>query len=78
MQQKTYYGLKGLSHATPIWAKWIFRGTAIFTTVAAVWIAATSLIDENWKVELLLGCKCIDMLVLGLSKLAGVEPADKE
>lgn len=76
MKQQTFFGVKGIQNATPIWAKWVFLITAIVTTVLAFWVAATGLIEENWKVEIMLGLKSLDMLVLGLSKATGVAPAD--
>lgn len=57
---------------SPQWAKWIFRGTAILTTVLAFYVAGTQLIPEQWKVEVMLGLKSLDMLTLGFSKLFGL------
>lgn len=57
---------------SPSWAKWLFRGVAILTTVLAFYFAGTNLIQEQYKVEVLLGLKAIDMLTLGFSKLFGV------
>lgn len=57
---------------TPSWATWMFRVVAILTTALAFYVAGTSLVQEQWKVEVLLGLKAIDMLTLGFSKLFGL------
>lgn len=61
-----------LNAPVPSWANWVFRIVAVVTTVLAFYIAGTNLIAEQWKVEVLLGLKALDMLTLGLSKLFGV------
>jgi hypothetical protein len=66
---KTVLSIAGPS---PMWTKWLFRITAVVTTVLAVYVAATGLIPEQWKVEILLILKSFDMLTLGLSKALGL------
>ena len=61
-----------ISGPSPMWTKWLFRITAVITTVLAFYVAGTSLIAENWKVEVMLGLKALDMLTLGLSKALGL------
>lgn len=56
----------------PKWATWMFRAVAILTTVVAFWIGSTRLISDENKVEIILGLKAIDMLVLGFANLFGV------
>lgn len=75
MTRKTYHAFskKALNYPTPTLAKNIFRITFCVTSALALFMAATQLIDENWKFEVLLGLKAIDGLVLGLSKMFGVE-----
>lgn len=67
---KSVFG--AVNSPSPQWAKWIFRGTAILTTVLAFYVAGTQLIPEQWKVEVMLGLKSLDMLTLGFSKLFGL------
>lgn len=62
---------EAINAPTPSWAKWLFRSVAILTTVLAFYFGSTNLIAEQWKVEVLLGLKSLDMLVLGFSKLFG-------
>ena len=69
-ETKVQFG--AVSNPTPTWAKWVFRGTAILTTVVAFYIGGTSLIQEQYKVEVLLGLKSLDMLTLGFSKMFGI------
>lgn len=61
-----------ITATTPIWAKWMFRGTLIVTSVLTFWIAATNIITESNKFEAVLVLKAIDLLVFGFSKLFGV------
>lgn len=77
---KTEFATKAAIGApTPEWAKWIFRIVAIITTVLAFWVAGTTLIAEAYKVEVMLGLKAIDMLVLLFSKAFGIViPKDEE
>lgn len=69
-QTKSQFG--AFSSPSPMWAKIMFRSVAVLTTVLAFYVAATGLIPEQWKVEVLLGLKSLDMLTLGFSKLFGV------
>ena len=66
-----------ISAETPRFAKWIFRGTLVVTSVLAFWIAGTSLVSEPNKLEIVLGLKGLDLLVFGFSKLFGVTVEDK-
>ena len=61
-----------VSATTPVWAKWMFRGTLIVTSVLTIWIAATGIISEPNKLEAVLALKLIDGLVFGFSKLFGI------
>lgn len=63
---------EAISGQSPSWAKWLFRSVAILTTVLAFYVAGTNLIEEQWKVEVMLGLKSLDMLTLGFSKLFGL------
>jgi hypothetical protein len=69
---KTKVQFGALNSPTPNWAKWMFRSVAILTTVLAFYVAGTQLIAEQWKVEVMLGLKSIDMLTLGFSKMFGI------
>ncbi len=57
---------------SPEAAKMFFRITAVVTTVLSFWVAATTLIPENIKTEVMLGLKSLDMLALGYSKARGL------
>lgn len=57
---------------TPNKAKWVFRIVAILTTVLAFYVGSTQLIPEQYKIEILLALKSLDMLTLGFSKMFGI------
>lgn len=75
---KLKFGPDGIMNATPIWAKWVFRATTIFTTAIAFVVAGDPSIPDMLKVRILLYLKGIDIVVLGLSKMFGIEPDDKK
>ncbi len=62
---------------TPQWAKWMFRGTIIVTTVITFVIASDPSIDDGLKVRIGVYLKALDMLVLGFSKMFGVPVEDE-
>jgi hypothetical protein len=57
---------------SPLWAKWVFRGTLIVTSAITLVIAGTQLISEANKFEVLLMLKGIDALAYGFSKMFGI------
>jgi len=63
-----------MNSPTPQWAKYMFRSVAVLTTILAFWIAGTSLIQESYKIEIMLGLKSLDMLTLAFSKMFGIVP----
>lgn len=69
-ETKVQFG--AINSPTPQSWKWDFRGVAILTTVVAFYVAGTNLIAEQWKVEVMLALKSLDMLTLGLSKMFGI------
>lgn len=69
-ETKVQFG--AINSPTPTWAKWVFRSVAILTTVLAFYLSGSAMINEKWKVEILLGLKSLDMLALGFSKLFGI------
>jgi len=71
------FGAEGLVNETPMWAKWMFRIVAILTTAAAFVIAGDPTIPDTIKVRVLLYLKGLDMVVLGVSKLFGMQPEEK-
>lgn len=71
------FGPSQLKNPTPAFAKTIFQVTAVFTTALAIWVAATGLIADGPKVEIILGLKCFDTLIYALSKLFGIEPKNQ-
>lgn len=66
------FGFDQITVKTPTWAKWVFRIVFMLTTAAVGWVAGTTLIQQNLKVELMLILKLIDPIVFGLSKMFGV------
>lgn len=73
MEKKVEFGTRNaLNSRTPLWAKNMFRITFAITTALSVFIAATQLISDEWKFEIMLGFKALDGLMFTLSKLFGV------
>lgn len=58
---------------TPKWAKIMFRIVFLLTTALTLFIAGTTLIDENIKYELMLAVKSLDVIIYGVSKMFGIE-----
>jgi hypothetical protein len=69
----TKFGTEQVAKQTPMWAKWMFRSTLLLTTAIAMYVAGTTLIGQTAKLEIVLLLKCIDPLMLGFSKMFGVE-----
>ena len=67
-----------VNSTTPVWAKWIFRGTLLVTSVLTIWIASTGLISEPNKLEIILVFKALDALAFGLSKMFGITLDDSK
>lgn len=57
---------------TPQWAKNVINITTRVTAAFAIFLAATNLIGEEWKFEILLGLKALDFLVVEIGKLFGL------
>jgi len=72
------FGKAQLKNETPQWAKWMFRVTLVLTTAISIWVAGTNLIDDSIKYEIILLLKCIDPVVMGFSKLFGVDVIKRE
>lgn len=72
------FGTDGILLETPAWAKWVFRITAILTTAVAFVVAGDPSIPDMMKVRILLYLKGLDIIVLGLSKMFGIIPEEKE
>ena len=68
--KKTKFGK--INEPTPEWAKWMFRITAIVTTAIAFYVAGSTFVPAQYKTEVLLALKSLDMIVLGFSKMFGV------
>jgi len=75
---ETKFGLNQVGNVTPQWAKWMFRITITLTTVAAFIIASDPGIPDDIKVRITVYLKGLDMLVLGISKMFGVQIKDGE
>lgn len=66
-----------LTKPTPQWATITFRVVLVITSAIAIWVAATTLVSNGTKVEILLALKTLDFVVWGLGKLIGIEPAEE-
>lgn len=75
MSEKT---VVSFTKPTPEWAKLVFRIVFCFTTAASFWVAATSLIPEPIKLEVVLALKALDFVIWGLGKGLGVKKEDYE
>lgn len=69
---KTKVTFGAITSTTPIWAKWVFRGTLIVTSVATFIIAGDSHISAETAVRVGVYLKGLDLLAFGFSKLFGV------
>jgi len=77
-KSETKVSFLAVSATTPDWAKWIFRGTLLVTSVLTIWIASTALISEANKLEIILVFKALDALAFGLSKMFGITLDDSK
>lgn len=66
-----------LNAPTPRWATIVFRIVFVLTKAASVWVAATTLVSNNAKVEILLAFATADGVFWGIGKLLGVEPVEE-
>jgi hypothetical protein len=73
MRKKTNFGVKQLKTKTPEWAKWMFRGTLIITSVAVFVLASDPGMTDDFKIRAAVYLKALDLLVFGFSKMFGVE-----
>lgn len=60
-----------INSPTPMWAKWMFRITAIVTTAISFYVAGSTLVLPQYKTEILLLLKSIDMVMLGFANMFG-------
>lgn len=67
-----------INSVTPSWAKWIFRGTLILTSVAMFIVAGDSAIKAETAVRIGVYLKGLDLLAFGFSKLFGVTLDDEK
>ena len=73
------FGLNQFGNTTPRWANRAFQLTAILSTVVVFVISGTTKIPAEDKAEIFLYLKGLDMLVLGVAKMFGVQlPANTE
>jgi hypothetical protein len=63
---------------TPMWATWVFRTVFCLTTAGAFWVAATQVVPEGWKVEVMLGMKTLDFVIWGIGRGLGIKKSDFE
>lgn len=76
--KKSKFSHKSIVLETPRWAKVAFRIVFLLTTAFTLFIAGTTLIEENAKFELMLGVKSLDVLIYGVSKMFGIEKEEIE
>lgn len=76
MANAKFLSKEAISLPAPKWATWLFRTVFILTTVASVWTAATGLITEGSKAEIMLGFKCLDLITWGIGRGLGVKKSD--
>jgi hypothetical protein len=70
---ETKFGLNQLSNRTPKWAKQAFYITAALTTVATFIVSSDPGIPANITSRIIVYLKGLDMLVLVLSKMFGLQ-----
>jgi hypothetical protein len=75
-KNKTTFG--AVSQPTPQWAKWLFRGTLVVTSVATFIISGDDAIPMETKVRIGVYLKGLDLLVFGFSKMWGIEIEEKK
>lgn len=61
-----------ITAVTPTWAKWVFRGTLILTSVATFIVASDAAIKAETALRVTVYLKGLDLLAFGFSKLFGV------
>lgn len=62
-----------LHRPTPLWATWVFRSVFNLSTGIAIFVAATKLIPDDNKFEIMLGIKAMDYIAWGFAKMLGVK-----
>lgn len=67
-----------LTKPTPQWATVLFRVIFVITSAVAIWVAATTLIPNGSKVEILLALKTADVAFWGFAKILGIEPTENK
>lgn len=72
------FSKKAIVSESPIWAKWLFRGSLIVTSAATFIIASDPTINDALKVQFGVYINAANLLIYGFSKMFGVEPAEKE
>ena len=69
---KTKVTFGAVSAVSPQWARWLFRGTLVVTSVATFIIASDTTIKAEIALRISVYLKGLDLLVFGFSKLFGV------
>lgn len=72
-QTKVNFGFGQLTNETPVWVKNTLKLTIVVTSVLAIWVSSTGLIEPTNKEEIQSGLAALDLLILGVSRLFGVE-----
>lgn len=70
---KTSFGFGQLTNDTPTWAKNALKLTIVLTSVATFIIATDTEIAPKLALRIGVYLKALDLLVLGVSRLFGVE-----
>lgn len=70
---QTKFGIDQIKIETPMWATWVFRIVFVLTGVATFVVASDPGIPNEIKLRVAVYLKALDMAVLGMSKLFGVQ-----
>lgn len=77
-QVTTAFTKEAIKSVKPKWASWLFRSTAIITTVLILVVASDPGIPDEIKIRAGVYLKGLDMLVLGFSNMFGIKIQEDE
>jgi hypothetical protein len=76
---KVKFGLNQVNNKTPEFANWIFRGYFVISKALIGWLAAIKWLDTSQIYNVTITITLlIDPIMLGFSKLFGIEPTVPE
>lgn len=65
-----------ISRPTPAWATWVFRAVYWMVFGIGVWLAATNVVSDKHKFEILLALSALDRFIWGMARGLGVKKED--